>query len=290
MIYFSLSGYYSNTLEHYNFANYEFKSYSDGENYIQLAEYVTNQDCYIVGDITQNSQLFKLTMLAETIQEQNPKSIKLILPYLAYSRQDKQNKNQTTGIIWLGKILKSVGIDQIITIDVHSKKTAQLIKIPLISLDAPSIFEPTIRKLITNATIVAPDEGAQNRAQKLADVLNVKDIVSFKKSHVDGIDHTLTSKILTNQAIIVDDILATGKTLVSCAKKLKEAGVKDIIIVVTHGLFRGDIWQELWQLGINKLLVSNSLELPDYVKQNPKVIICPITNDSEINLTQETAG
>jgi ribose-phosphate pyrophosphokinase len=132
---------------------------------------------------------------------------------------------------------------------------------PLDSLSPAKIFATEIEKILfMDATIIAPDKGAIRRCQEVKKALGLEGPTPYFIKKRDG--QTISSVLhgeIGERAVIIDDILDTGGTLIVACKHLKEKGVKDIIIFVTHGLFTGEKWQELWDLGVRKIFATDTL-------------------------------
>jgi ribose-phosphate pyrophosphokinase len=109
---------------------------------------------------------------------------------------------------------------------------------------------------------VAPDEGALGRCQAVRTAVGIGhgNIPYFEKHRMEtGITHGRLIGEVGRRAVVIDDILDTGDMLVSACEKLNQAGAEDISVMVTHGLFTGDRWKKLWQLGVKRILCTNSV-------------------------------
>jgi len=169
------------------------------------------------------------------------------------------------GTAWVGALLKSSGIDQLLTVDVHSERDKQLFPIPLISLSTDGLFAEVIKTHgIADATMVAPDNGAIVRCQavKTAAGMPAGEIPYFEKRRTEkGIVHSRPIGKVGAKVVIVDDMIDTGETLVSACEKLVAVGTREIYILVTHGLFTGTTWLKLWSLGTKHIFCTDSVPL-----------------------------
>lgn len=242
--------------------------FPNGEMHVRIHEDVSNQDCLVIGSLAPpDEQLLGLLMLIDTLAQGGAHLVRVFLPYLGYGRQDKFEPGESRGIALMGALLRASGADEVTTIDVHSKLDQKLIGLPLTSLSPSSLFTPAVQGLgWDDITIVAPDEGAIARAQAMADSLGaVRPVAHLAKKHVDGIVHLSLVGEVSERVVIIDDIIDSGRTLISACNVLREKGVKEIVIVVTHGLFTGTAWQRLFDLGVKVLLVSDSC--PEALRQ-----------------------
>ena len=144
------------------------------------------------------------------------------------------------------------------------------------SLMPTSLFAREIQHLgWPDVTVVAPDEGAIHRNELLADALGIPGTVVHLVKTRDSIVHLGVVGEVGRQVVMTDDIIDSGRTLVSACNVLHQRGVQDIAIAVTHGLFTGEIWKELFSLGISYLFVTDSL--PNALKtERTEVKVIPV--------------
>ncbi len=227
---------------------------------------VSGENCVILGTIAPPDEcLLSVMLLAQTLKKEGADEITAVLPYLAYSRQDKDKSGESLGTAWVGALLKSSGIDQVFTVDVHSERDKQLFPIPLISLSTDTLFADAIQKNgLEDATIVAPDSGAIGRCEavKRAAGRPIGETPYFDKKRTErGIIHYGPVGTVGTRVVIVDDMIDTGGTLVSACEKLSAAGAQEIYILVTHGLFTGSSWVRLWSLGVRRIFCTDTVPL-----------------------------
>lgn len=231
---------------------------------------VMNEECIILSTIAPpDEQLLWTLLLSHTLKKEGARTINALLPYLAYARDDKRKAGQSLATAWAGALLQASGLNEVITVDVHSSNAQRLFPIPVVSLSPAELFAQEIKRLsLLNATIVAPDEGARSRCQAVARAAGMsEDVVVFEKRRLrEGVIHGNISGNVGQQVVIVDDVLDTGGTLVSCCEQLQQRGVRDITILVTHGLFTGTLWQKLWTFEVKRVYCTNTIP---WVKERP---------------------
>lgn len=251
--------------------------FPDGELCVALRQGVEGQDCLLTGTIAPpDSQMLECLLLADALKRGGARSVWAFFPYLAYARQDKTMPGLGGGIRAVGSQLKAAGVDGIVTVDIHSQLDSKLVGLPVMSLLPTSLFAKEIRRLgWPDITVVAPDEGAINRNQMLAEALGIHDsVVHLVKTRASIVHLGVVGKV-GSRVVIADDILSSGRTLVSACNVLRQSGVSEIVIAVTHGLFTGEIWKELFGIGIKTLLVTDSC--PQALKTGqPEVRVIPI--------------
>lgn len=253
-----------------SWGNFKLARFPNMELYITLGTSVINQECLVLGTIAPpDENLVSMLLLCHTLKKEGAAKVILILPYIAYSRQDKHKPNESLATSLVGTMLSYGGVDKIITVDVHSEHVAKLFPIPLESISPTSLIAENIKNLnLANITLVAPDENANIRNQELASMLEGSSVLVYleKERTLEGVSHQGMFGEIKGDAVIIDDMLDTGGTLVSTSEILKNKGVKNIYIIVTHGLFTGSKWRKLFELGIEQILTSDTLPLPSFDK------------------------
>lgn len=228
-----------------------------------LGTRVEGSDCALVGSIAPpDDNLAAFLLAAHTLTKERARSVTAVIPYMAYARQDHDEPGHSLAAEWTGRLLAAAGVQRVLTVDLHSEAARALSPIPLESLSPAPLFAAQLRALeLEEFVVVAPDEGGAARARELAVAANVaRPVVVFRKQRGHGgIVHLGYEGELARHAVVVDDILDTGATLISCCEKLRAAGVDEITIFVTHGLFTGHEWRELWQAGVARIYTTDSV-------------------------------
>jgi ribose-phosphate pyrophosphokinase len=234
------------------------------ELHARIAAPVRGRDCIVVGSISPpDTRLAQLTLLAHTLRRGDARSITAMVPYLAYARQDRADVGESLGLAWVGVLLAAAGVDAVVTVDVHSRAAPALLGMPVISLPGTPVLAAALPPEWTSSdvTFVAPDEGARERCQALADaVASARPIaVVAKRRSATGVVHTELTGTVGRRVVLVDDILDTGATLISCCRWLAREGVEDVAVVVTHGVLTGDAWRALPSVGVRRLWMTDTV-------------------------------
>lgn len=243
--------------------------FPNGEMQATLHSNVAGEDCVVVGTTAPpDSELLSLCMLANALKHSDAHRVFAVIPYLGYARHDKPKPNESAGIKLIGAFLKNAGINAVIALDVHSALDHKQLGIPLTSISSAELFA---HELSTHgwhdATPVAPDVGAITRADRMAKALGTPHkMAHFVKQHTDGIVLRELIGDVSPQVVLVDDILDTSRTLVSVCEELQERGVEEIVVAVTHGVFSNDNWRKLFDLGVQKIYVTNTYHGADHDK------------------------
>ncbi|OGC82624.1 MAG: hypothetical protein A2788_01865 [Candidatus Abawacabacteria bacterium RIFCSPHIGHO2_01_FULL_46_8] len=238
--------------------------FPNAEMYLRINAKVAKKDCLVLSPLTPpDSNLLTTLLLCHTLKKEKAKHVSLVAPYLAYARHDKGVPQESLATAWLGSLIAASGIKQVITVDLHSKEDQKLFPLPIIKLSPAALFAQAIKRhKLFEATFVAPDEGAIARCKAVQKELGIRRPITYLKKKRDKQHKGITvSKLhgpISKRVILIDDMIDSGGTTILCCKKLKEAGVQEIFIMVTHGLFHGKKWQQLWSLGVKHIWCTDS--------------------------------
>lgn len=241
----------------------EFARFSNRELYVRIGDPVADRMCAVLGSMAPpDQQMVSVLALAHTLKREGARRVVALLPYLGYTRQDLAGPGQSLGAAWAGDLLRAVGVDQVVTIDMHSHRAAACFPMPLDSLSPAALFADVLMQGdLTDVSVVAPDEGAVERCEAVIRAAGIRAPVAClrKRRDANGVTHSSLAGTITSRVAIVDDILDTGGTLVSACAALRRAGAREIIVCVTHGLFTGQRWRELPALGVRRIYTTDSI-------------------------------
>ncbi len=237
--------------------------FSNGELRVEVPAPAKGRRCVLVGSISPPAgNLERLTLVAHALRRAGAARIAALLPYLAYARQDRAGHAESLGLAWVGELLRATGISEVITVDVHSVDAGHLLGLDLTSLSPARLLAHALPvRWREGVTFVAPDEGAVDRCAALAHAAGVdRPIVWTRKRRTPaGVESLGVVGSPGSRAVVVDDILDTGGTLVSCCRQLHSAGVKEMAVIVTHGLFTGERWRELISEGVEQIWITDTV-------------------------------
>lgn len=238
--------------------------YENGEIHLTVQTEVLRQNCIILGTIAPpDEQLLTPLLLGHTLKKEGAGPVTALLPYLAYTRQDKDKPGESQATAWAGRMVRAAGFDHIVTVDVHSLAATQQFGLSLTSLSPARLFAEALQAGgLADATLVAPDNGAIPRCEAVRDALGLhrREISSFTKRRTDGgIEHAGPIGTVGSRAVLIDDILDTGTTLVSACDRLQQAGAAELYVMVTHGLFTGRHWGNLWSAGVRRIYCTDTV-------------------------------
>jgi ribose-phosphate pyrophosphokinase len=236
----------------------KYSRFPDGEQYLLAGE--IDDDMVIVGSVVDNDSLVQLMLLADACDRATNR---LVLPYMAYARQDKRFKaGEPVSSRVVARAL-SQGVSEVITINIHEKEVLKSFTVPASNLSLAKDIGSYISTLkLDNPLILAPDEGAMIFAEQVASA-GGWDYDHLEKTRLSGVEVRMAPRQLSAKArsvVIVDDIISTGGTIATAAGMLYQQGAKDIYAACVHGVFTGGAYARLMATGIRDVICSDTIE------------------------------
>lgn len=255
------------------------RQFSDGEIMINIEESVRGDDIYIIQSTSNpvNDYLWELLIMIDACKRASANSVNVVMPYFGYARQDRiaASREPITAKL-IANMLVKAGVNRILTLDLHAVQVQGFFDIPVDNLFTMPLFaEYYNEKGFTGSDIVvvSPKNSGVKRARGLAEYLDAPiAIIDYAQDDAEREEGYIIGEVEGKTAIIVDDILNTGKTFAEAAKILERAGVKDIYAVASHGLFAGGAAEILNVAPIKEILVTDSVATKEKVPTNVKYV------------------
>ncbi len=233
------------------------KRFSDGEIYARIEEKVKNKSVWVIAStFAPADNLIELVFLLDALKRCGAK-INLLVPYFGYSRQDRIVEGECFSSKLICGWFKDFNLKRIITINIHGERLKKFLKYKDI---IP--FELYARIAKNFDVLVAPDKGAKANVQKLSSLcekpLVVIEKFRPKKEQVKILE--LKGNVKNKRALIVDDMISTGGTIIEASKVLLQKGAKEVSVIATHGVFSGDAIKNLEKSKIKNIYVTNSIQ------------------------------
>ncbi len=243
--------------------------FSDGEVRVKIEENVRGKDVFVVQPTSPpvNENLMELLIMIDALKRASARRITAVIPYFGYARQDRKDQPRVPITAKLvANLLTTAGADRVLTLDLHAGQIQGFFDIPLDHLYAINVFVEYFskKKFKNNLVVVSPDVGGIKMARAYAKRLRAGlAIVDKRRNTPDSTEaiHIL-GEVKAKVAILVDDIIATGSSLIEAAKVLKKAGTKKIYAAVTHGVLSKDAPKKLENSEISQLVITDSIPLP----------------------------
>jgi len=240
-------------------------SFPDGEIHVEILEDLLGCDVYLIQPTSPPvaENLLELLLLSDAARRSGAAHITGVIPYLGYARQDRRSApGEPVG----GRVaadMLSVGMDRIITVDLHKPTLEGFFSVPVEHLSAIELIAENLkRSLPNNPVLVAPDLGAAKLANTYADLLNIPVAYIYKvRQSGDKVSiRNIVGDVAGCSPILVDDMISTAGTMIKAMEALLfQKCFHDITLVATHGLFVGDGPSKINSFPVSKIIVTDSI-------------------------------
>ena len=261
--------------------------FSDGELKVEIEENVRGHDTFIIQSTCSptNKNVMEIMLIADALKRSSASRITAVVPYYGYARQDRRVRSARVPISAkvVADMFASVGIDRVLTIDLHSETIQGFFDMPADNVYATKFMVDDIKDNNdrNEVGVVSPDVGGVVRSRALAKLLDDTDLAIIDKrravaneSEVMNIIGEVEGKV----CIVPDDIIDTAGTLCNAAKALKDKGAKAVKAYITHPVLSGPAIERLNKSEIDELIVTNSIPLNKDAKKCSKIRVISIAN------------
>ena len=261
--------------------------FSDGELKVEIEENVRGHDTFIIQSTCSptNKSVMEIMLIADALKRSSASKITAVVPYFGYARQDRRVRSARVPISAkvVADMFASVGIDRVLTIDLHSETIQGFFDMPADNVYATKLMVDHIKDNNDRkeVIVVSPDVGGVVRSRALAKLLDDTDLAIIDKrravanqSEVMNIIGDIEGKV----CIVPDDIIDTAGTLCNAANALKEKGAKSVKAYITHPVLSGPAIDRLNDSAIDELVVTNSIPLNKEAQKCSKIRVISLAN------------
>jgi ribose-phosphate pyrophosphokinase len=275
--------------------------FPDGERRVKLNDTVVDEDTVVVQSTSTpvDQNYMELFFIIDALKRSGAKSVTAVIPYFGYQRQDHVFRDgEVVSLDVMIKFLEALKVDRVVSLDLHSAKIPELFTIKITALSALPVFADRIlskafntlvgdnpEEFLKDSILVSPDMGGLRRIEEMSVLLqNLPWIATVKDRDLKTGDITIKhfdgpfdpAKLPGKRALIVDDMISSGNTVVQAAQLLKDNGVVSCDVFATHAIF-SDIAPELLQdSSIDRVYVTNTVPVPQE-KRFPKLHILTVS-------------
>lgn len=243
------------------------RRFGDGEVSVYIERTVRGHDAYIIQPTCSpvNDNLMELLLIMDALKRASAEQITAVVPYFGYARQDRKHIGRVPiSAKLVANLIQTSGADRMLTLDLHAGQIQGFFDIPVDNLRADPIFADHFIELKSNPDVVvtAPDIGGVKRARQLAERLNLSLAIVEKRRQWEN-EKTEVMTVIGNvegkHVLIVDDIIASGGTIINATNALLKNGAKEVWCACTHAVFTGDALENLKASPLSKVVVTNSI-------------------------------
>jgi ribose-phosphate pyrophosphokinase len=256
-------------------AAHEEREFEDGEHKARPLEAVRGTDVFVVQSLhggpeqSANDKLCRLLFFVGALKDAGATRVTALTPYLCYARKDRRTKpNDPVITRYVASLFEAVGTDAVVTLDVHNPAAFEnAFRCPTVALTAAPLFVEYIKALPDKTLcVVSPDAGGTKRADLLHEALEnalgrrvAKAFVEKRRSAGIVSGELFVGEAAGATALIIDDLISTGGTLLRAARAARKAGAERVLALVTHGLFMPGAEAVLADPAIDRVVITDAV-------------------------------
>jgi len=274
-------------------AAHEEREFEDGEHKSRPLDDVAGADVYVVQSThggpqqSANDKLCRLLFFIGALKDAGAARVTAVSPYLCYLRKDRRTKpNDPVTTRYVASLFEAVGTDCMVTLEVHNPAAFEnAFRCRTVALSGTPLFVDYVKANLTNEnlSVISPDAGGMKRAELLRETLEHalgrplgKGLAEKHRSAGVVSGDLFAGDVIGSTALIVDDLISTGGTLLRTARSARTAGAKRVLAFVTHGLFMTGAAEVLVDPALDQVVISNAV--PPFrlePAQSKKLVILP---------------
>ncbi len=259
------------------------KTFSDGEIRIEIDENVRGRDTFILQSTSSpvNDNLMQLLIITDALKRASARNITAVIPYYGYARQDRKVKPRVPiSAKLVADLITVAGVNRVISIDLHAGQIQGYFNIPVDNLFAAPILLNYIRKHFkNNLSIISPDAGGVERARAFAKRLNASLAIIDKRREEPNVAAAMhiIGDVKGKTAVILDDMVDTGGTLVQAAQALTQNGAEHVYACCVHPVLSGNAIKRIEESTIESLVVTNTVPLNEKASECSKIKVVSVS-------------
>jgi len=242
--------------------------FSDGEATVEILEHVRGRDVFVLQPTCApaNDHLMEVMLMADALRRASASRITAAIPYFGYARQDRRVRSARVPISAkvVANMLQSVGVDRVLTMDLHSDQIQGFFDIPVDNIySAPIILGDVWKHDYKDLIVVSPDVGGVVRARAFAKELDTELSIIDKRRPKANVSEVMNiiGDVTDRTCIIMDDMVDTAGTLTKAAAALKTYGASRVVAYCTHPVLSGSAVQRVVDSDLDELVVTDTIPL-----------------------------
>ncbi|MDP2240929.1 MAG: ribose-phosphate pyrophosphokinase [Burkholderiales bacterium] len=257
--------------------------FSDGEVMVEILENVRGKDVFVLQSICQptNDNLMELLVMVDALKRSSAGRVTAAIPYMGYARQDRRPSSARVPITAkvVANMLTSVGVDRVMTMDLHSEQIQGFFDIPVDNIySAPIMLGDVWKHDHQDLVVVSPDVGGVVRARALAKRLEADLAIIDKRRPRPNVATVMNiiGEVEGRSCVIVDDMVDTANTLCEAAAALKRHGAKQVFAYCTHAVLSGKAMERISGSAIDELVVTDTIPLNEEAQKCKRVRVLTV--------------
>jgi ribose-phosphate pyrophosphokinase len=259
--------------------------FSDGEVMVEILENVRGKDVFVLQSICQptNDNLMEMLVMVDALKRASAARVTAAIPYMGYARQDRRPSSARVPITAkvVANMLTSVGVNRVLTMDLHSEQIQGFFDIPVDNIySAPIMLGDVWKHDHKNLVVVSPDVGGVVRARALAKRLEADLAIIDKRRPRPNVATVMNiiGEVAGRTCVIVDDMVDTANTLCEAASALKKQGAEKVIAYCTHAVLSGPAMERIAASALDELVVTDTIPLREEAKNCKRIRVLTVAS------------
>jgi ribose-phosphate pyrophosphokinase len=272
----------------------EVSTFPNGETYVRYDESIRGADVFVVqtGCEPVDQNIMELLFMIQAAKLASAKRITAVIPLFPYARQDRKAKpREPISARLVADMLQLAGADRILTMDLHAGQIQGFFMIPVDHMTAIPLFARHFRDLglVGDGVVsVSPDAGRAKQAVRFAEMLDAEFALMHKTRHSANVVEVteITGRVGGKKAILGDDVIMTGGTVLANVKALRDHGAEEVWVFATHGLFCDGAIEKFQTSDISGVVVTDTVPIDPLTKpENMTVLpVAPLLAETIMNV------
>jgi ribose-phosphate pyrophosphokinase len=257
--------------------------FSDGEVMVEILENVRGKDVFVLQStcMPTNDNLMELLVMVDALKRASAARVTATLPYMGYARQDRRPRSARVAITAkvIANMLTSVGVDRLLTMDLHSDQIQGFFDIPVDNIySTPILLGDIWKQDYKNLIVVSPDVGGVVRARASAKRLESDLAIIDKRRPKPNVATVMNviGEVEGRTCLLMDDMVDTANTLCEAAQALKDHGAEKVVAYATHAVLSGKAVERIAGSVLDELVVTDTIPLRDDAQACPKIRVVSI--------------
>lgn len=273
--------------------------FSDGEIMVEILENVRGNDVFVLQSTCAptNESLMEILVIVDALKRASAARVTAAIPYFGYARQDRRPRSARVPITAkvVANMLTSVGVDRLLTMDLHSDQIQGFFDIPVDNIyGMPILLGDIWKHHYQNLVVVSPDVGGVVRARHMAKRLECDLAIIDKRRPKpnESVVMNIIGEVKGRTCVIVDDMVDTANTLCQAAAALKKEGALNVIAYSTHAVLSGNAVARIAESELDKLVVTDTIPLSEEAKNSNRInqlSVASLFGESMLRISNESS-
>ncbi|MDP1673191.1 MAG: ribose-phosphate pyrophosphokinase [Burkholderiales bacterium] len=258
--------------------------FSDGEVMVEILENVRGKDVFILQSVCAptNDNLMELLVMVDALKRASAGRVTAAIPYMGYARQDRRPSSARVPITAkvVANMMTSVGVDRVLTMDLHSEQIQGFFDIPVDNIySGPIMLGDIWKRNFKDLVVVSPDVGGVVRARALAKRLEADLAIIDKRRPRPNVATVMNiiGEVQGRTCVLVDDMVDTANTLCEAAAALKKHGAAKVLAYCTHPVLSGSAVERIAGSALDEIVVTDTIPLTEAGRECPKIRVLTVS-------------